>query len=885
MELTWQHSALLFGLALVPLLALVQAGLRRKWSWPGQNAFLSEQPWRFTAVALLAAVLLILAAAGPVIHRSRPTDQLVVLIDCSAAARTAPWHTPGELRQLLLRQLSPQIRVTLVTFARYPHLIKRNVTLGNAKNWPRRWPATQHVCARLERALAWRDSHAGATGRHVPRWLLTTGLADWPAWSAAQRRQNGRHPYFLTVSTARPKKPDAGILSFRITPLPGAPAQKTGFAIRAVIAATGAMRLTAELQRNGDAIASGKLRFNQAGENIFTARDFPPEKTTAPARYTIYLKTGDPWPEDDSASAYAPQTGPPRILLISRRATPASVWGAAGAGTRPEFDSATGISRIPPQAFPVRVATLAEYQVILLDNIARGDLPPHSGRAIMRYVTRTGGGLLIAGGTRAFGPGGYALPTNAGAVWPVEQLSPLASAPPHRSARNVVFLLDSSGSMGQRVPGHADETRFNLAAGGVEAALHLLKPTDTVSIMTFSGGAHLLASGKLQAIDSGIAAKLAGVQPTGPTNPDAALPSLGRLLKKKSLLILLTDGHIPIIATMKWADLIKEKRAAFVVVAGYKRESKAFATLLRQTRARAMATRNPADWAWLIKQVVGKYLAGHAGNSPMLWQAATAAVSGTTTHWIRTWLKRGAARTAAGRNLAHPGHKGLPLAAQWRRGLGKVGAIAFADHSIEFANFADRMIQRIAAPPGNREFSIRTSRSDGRWRISVSGRTGQNFINHALIRLRLISDTAGDIDGSMANARIYSFIQTAPGEYRLTLPARVRLLDAVVFAVRKSARTAPFGPRALAAGMIGRIAPAAVPPPCLPATGHWRSCPWNHVVTRALNATAAEKKWRPWLKRAAWHCDQIPLIGAIGLILLALYFARTPSYSRHKFGK
>ncbi|NNM88706.1 MAG: hypothetical protein HKL95_09320 [Phycisphaerae bacterium] len=438
MELTWQHPALLFTLALPLMLGLAIAGLRRARSGAGKTGVFTEMARHLTAIAMLAMLLLILAAAEPVIHLDESTDQLVVLIDRSAAARTAGWQTPAGLRQMLLRHLSPKTRVTLVTFGHYPHLVKRNVVISRAGDWPRRWPATQHLCGRLGRALAWRDLLAGGPGRDVPRWLLTTGFANWPHLPGSQKLQL---PYFLTVSTARPKKPDAGILSFSVTPLSGSPAKKPGFTIRVGIAATGPMRLDAKLQRDGVAIAAANLQFNRAGEKLFTARDFPPAKNAA-ARYSIYLKTGDPWAADDSASCYAPPIGPARILLVSRSGDPASVSRRAGAGTRPKFDSVTGATRILPQAFPDRVAMLAKYQLILLDNIARSDLPAGSARAIMRYVTKTGGGLLIASGSRGFGPGGYALPTHTGTRWPVEQLSPLASAPPRRSARDVVFLVD-----------------------------------------------------------------------------------------------------------------------------------------------------------------------------------------------------------------------------------------------------------------------------------------------------------------------------------------------------------------------------------------------------------------------------------------------------------
>ena len=63
------------------------------------------------------------------------------------------------------------------------------------------------------------------------------------------------------------------------------------------------------------------------------------------------------------------------------------------------------ISVVEPGQTPASQSKLARYDLIVLDDVALGDLPPGADEALSRYV-RSGGGLVAGGGDRSFGPGG-----------------------------------------------------------------------------------------------------------------------------------------------------------------------------------------------------------------------------------------------------------------------------------------------------------------------------------------------------------------------------------------------------------------------------------------------------------------------------------------------
>ncbi len=878
MDLTWQHPYFCIGLLILPFFSLAR---RRTGSVLHPHSAPGRLPQRgnWLLLVLTAVALLILAAAGPAIRFTRAARHLVLLIDGSPAARTAPWNSPHALQTLLMRVLPANTRVTPVIFDRYPHVVKRDIRIDDTAAWPRRWPTTIGTCPKIDRALAWRSGQKQAAERHIPRWLFTTGYAAWRLpvshnsgeTSQPRKLTNAeRLPYFLAISTVPAAQPDAGIASFTVHRANTDGLARRGFHIRALITATGPMHIAAQLRRNGVLVAERTIVFRGAGTKVFATTDAP-SHLQAGAVYMMRLVTHDPWPEDDRAYASIPPSGPPHILLVSpEQSTSAGTSAQAGSG-RATGNLSGQIWRVLPQAVPENVTALERFQLILLDNVARHDLSNRSVRAIEDYVTHTGGGLLIMGTSRAFGPGGYAMPDSNGHAWAIENLSPLASAPPQRRPKSVIFLMDSSGSMGQTVDGRSDQTRFGIAATALEAAVQLLRPADRATIITFSGSAKIIATGTVKQIGKISPKLLAQIIPTGPTNPDAALQLIRHTAPSQSLLILLTDGHIPAIHTHEWARLLTEKRDRLLVVAGYKHESPAFMNLLRQTRAEFTATHDPADWPAILRQSVSKYIAGHRHTSPLLWHSSTGHLSGTASRWVRTWLKRDAILTVTGKNPRFFGKKEIPLAA-WRHcGLGRTGAAAFSARSRGFAAALRSMIQRLSARRRDPRFSIRTARVNGRWHVTVDARTATTFINHAALRLDLISSVP---DGLRHNARkTYLLRQSAPGRYHLALPRQISVLNAVLYTTDSKENGKDGNAYPAGRHVIGHVHPAFLPPPCLPATGRRRPCPWKQVLQIPLSRRE-KNVWQPMLKQSALPLA-VPLLLIAAILLMAgLYFLR-----------
>ncbi len=804
MTILWRYP-LLLTLAPIPLLALA-AG----WWRAGGHC----RRWKTACLflPLAAALAAIVAAAGPVWRANSPARSIVVLLDLSPAADLAPWRNPSWLRHTLRQHLSKGMRVTLVGMCRHVHCLAANLSLRSRQGWPRRWPVLTGSCSSLRRALAW--NAADCTG--APRWLFTAGLIRWRSVNPAVL------PFAMAVSVATPTLPDAGITSLRVQPLLrrvssdrriGHEAQRL---LRVGVAVTGAMRVLIQVRRNGRLITSLPLQFHQAGGRVVEVRDTvqpaspdaagirPGASSGAPVRYTVRLRSGDPWPEDNRASIFVYTRGTPRILLVRR------------GGPTKTLDRKLKIYPrvIPPSQLPVNPAGLAGYQEIILDNVPRTDFPPGAGQLIARWVRATGGGLLIRGTDYAFGPGGYAWPA-AGKPWALDWISPLSSLPPRRPPGQFVFLIDASGSMGRRVPGSSSSTRFTQAAQAVAQAASLLPKRDRLAVLAFSGCTVPLLSGTVGLYRGRITTLLSRVEPTGPTHPDSALPWLQHRLNRGAMLMLLTDGRIPRLKVQRWVQLLRRRSVHLAIIAP-PGASAALRSLAQQVRAPWLHTTNPRHWCGALRGWIYRRLVGRAEHHRAIWSSVPAGFRGTTRHWDRVWLKKHATVLAAASQPA------APLAARWRRGLGQVAAVAFSSGGRAYPGFLHQVLRHLLPPPGDRRFQVRARRRGGRWLLRVDARDPLGFINAARLRFTFWT-------GSAARLRSLAFTPTAPGRYRLALPRDIRVFSGVLT-------------RQIHGHWIGltRVAPPDLPPRCFPATANAEPCPWRTVLPIPVLAKAAE---------------------------------------------
>lgn len=138
---------------------------------------------------------------------------------------------------------------------------------------------------------------------------------------------------------------------------------------------------------------------------------------------------------------------------------------------------------LDPSAAPTDPAGWAAFDVVALFDLPAIALLTAQQTALEAWVAEYGGGLVLLGGPRAFGPGGYHLTE-------LDALSPLTAAVPmDRPDVAVVFVLDRSGSMLQPV---GPSNRLEIAREATWEAIQLLDPRSQVGIIVFDSSSTVI---------------------------------------------------------------------------------------------------------------------------------------------------------------------------------------------------------------------------------------------------------------------------------------------------------------------------------------------------------------------------------------------------------
>ncbi len=155
---------------------------------------------------------------------------------------------------------------------------------------------------------------------------------------------------------------------------------------------------------------------------------------------------------------------------------PRVVWCRGGPGDPASLLEAAGfaLERVRPGDLSRALASPVPPDLVVLDDAPAGAVGEKALAELARLVTFNGTGLLMAGATSSFGPGGYA-------GTPLEPLLPVFLE--QREERRdpsvaLVLIIDTSGSMGNRV---------DLAKEVARLAIRRLKPHDKVGIVEFYG--------------------------------------------------------------------------------------------------------------------------------------------------------------------------------------------------------------------------------------------------------------------------------------------------------------------------------------------------------------------------------------------------------------
>lgn len=272
----------------------------------------------------------------------------------------------------------------------------------------------------------------------------------------------------------------------------------------------------------------------------------------------------DTIPENNRWRTFTEVLGPPKILLL---------YDPPG-NAAPLLDAlqqqGLAVQARPWNALPHTLSGYLEYDALIFDNVPGFGISVAQMEVLERYVRDMGGGLLMLGGEKSFGAGGYYRT-------PLEKLLPVDMDVPTKMSipsLSLVMVIDKSDSMGgsindARPTQNFDDrtTKLEVAKIAAFSAMKLLNPFDQVGLLAFNADwewtVPISEAGKREQI----AGRLAALTHGGGTDLFKGMQEGLRALKEvkavKKHLIALSDG---LTAHMDFESLMQEAIASNITV-------------------------------------------------------------------------------------------------------------------------------------------------------------------------------------------------------------------------------------------------------------------------------------------------------------------------------
>ncbi|MEM7244648.1 MAG: VWA domain-containing protein [Acidobacteriota bacterium] len=233
--------------------------------------------------------------------------------------------------------------------------------------------------------------------------------------------------------------------------------------------ASGVLRVT----RNGELIGTRAVQLAAGEVSLlrFQEVDLPPGRHL----YRAHLDASpDGRIENDSAEALVRVTGRSRVLVIDPE--PERLASLQRLLDGEDVDATiAGLSALPQD-----LTEAAAVDVLVLSDVDSLSLSTAQMR-MLRAAVRQGGGLMMVGGPRSFGPGGWYRT-------PVEEVLPVdceVRTEKFYPSLSLISVLDKSGSMG----GAAGASKMDLAKEAASQAIELLHAGDRAGVIAFDSAA------------------------------------------------------------------------------------------------------------------------------------------------------------------------------------------------------------------------------------------------------------------------------------------------------------------------------------------------------------------------------------------------------------
>lgn len=419
-------------------------------------------------VTLLA--LLLLALTGPRWNLGGEGVDIVVVADRSRSLPAKGDESIRELIRDLERNRKSGDRIGLVTFggrAEVEHTLSRSSELG---------AYTRDV---LPDGSDLNDAISAALNLIEPTrpariLVLSDGEANGASpMSAARRARELGVPVDFRLFE-RNRIGDVAIESLTL-PDTVSPREPFQFAVwvQASREAHGAVRVL----RDGHEIAKLERDF-VVGLNRVLFRDLLEEGGLTNYSAELVLEN-DPLEENNRGAGVVRVEAAPRVLVLNRDGQEDNLVRALQAARLP-------VDVVSSKTHPLTQDSLDKYRAAIVENVPAADFGRLKMERLAQWVEDLGGGLLVTGGERSFGVGGYFKS-------PLDDVLPVSMElrEEHRKNRVAIAIaLDRSGSMSMPVKG--GKQKMDLANLGTAECIKMLSASDKVAVFAVDSTPHLI---------------------------------------------------------------------------------------------------------------------------------------------------------------------------------------------------------------------------------------------------------------------------------------------------------------------------------------------------------------------------------------------------------
>ncbi len=447
------------------------------------------------ALRITLLVLLLAAIAGPQVNWGGHGIDLIIVADRS---RSLPTDADPRIRELIDNVHNNRRsgdRVGLVTFGSSPAVESLLSQEAKPSTYTKEiLPDGSDLAEALHDAL-----NLVQPNRPARILVLSDGEANGASPSSAARRALEMGVPIDFREFPRPRAGDVAVDSLQL-PETVAPREPFQYVVWVYSDREAAGKVT--VLRDGEPISQDKTeRQFVSGINRLLFRDLLEEGGLH--NYEVRVDVpNDPLVQNNRGAGVVRVDAGPRLLVLNSDGHDDNFVRALKSG-RVAVDVATS------KEHPLSPESLDKYRAVVLENVVAADLGRLKMERLAQYVEDLGGGLLVTGGERSFGNGGYFKS-------PLDEVLPVSMEmrEEHRKTRLALAIaLDRSGSMAVLVKG--GKPKMHLANLGTAEAIRMLSPGDSVAVIAVDSSPHVIQA--LTAVDDPetIVRKVTGIKSMG----------------------------------------------------------------------------------------------------------------------------------------------------------------------------------------------------------------------------------------------------------------------------------------------------------------------------------------------------------------------------------